>query len=410
MDLERIDIMISQGRYKMAYDGLKKYLASDPQDAHAIRLLGLCSLNLRKLDEAETLLQDAIALEPWNGANQYLLANLYTIKNQLPLALKAMDEAIEFDPYNSNYHEMKARILLSNKKYKEAEISAREALRIDGQNMDAANALSQALSSQSKHEEASKVMDKVLELNPENWETHSNYGFRYLEQGKVPEAIEHFRNALINDPTQEYAQHGMKLAMKAKFPLYRWLLQLQLFMSKQGQGANFALIFGILIAMRLLRNINAEGPIRYLIMAVIALLIAFVFSSWVLDPIMTFVLSTQKDGKLALNEDENKMAKFVGINFALIGVAIIAALITTNIMWLHLFGIGFFGLMVSNNLFEGSSKKIKTIAKFFYIGVAMALALGLTFSLMGRVDTMFTSIGLFGAVAYTWIGNGVFRR
>ena len=404
--------MISQGRYKMAYDGLKKYLASDPQDAHAIRLLGLCALNLKKLDEAEVHLKDAIAIEPWNGSNQYLMANLHTLKNQFPLALKSMEEALEFDPYNSNYHEMKARILLSLKKFKEAEISAREALKIDGQNVDAANVLSQALSAQSKNDEASDVMDKVLEINPENWETHSNYGYRYLEQGKVPEAIEHFRNALVNDPTQEYAQHGMKLAMKAKFPLYRWLLQLQLFMSKQGQGANLALIFGIIIAMRVLRSMNesVNGPIQYLIMAVIAALVAFVFSSWILDPIMTFVLSTQKDGKLALNEAENKMAKFVGINLALLGVSIIAALVTTNIMWLHIFGIGFFGLMVSNNLFEGSTKKVMNIAKFFYMGVAMMLALGLVFSLMGELDSMFTSIGLLGAVAYTWVGNGVFRR
>jgi len=263
------------------------------------------------------------------------------MKQELPLALQKINEAVQFDTYNSNYHEMKARILLSMKKYEESENTARVALQMDGQNIDAANVLSQALSAQRKNDEASEVMDKVLEMNPENWETHSNYGFRYLEQGKVKEAIEHFRNALLNDPTQEYAQHGMKLAMKAKFPLYRWLLQFQLFMSKQGQGANFALIFGILIAVRVLRNLNdhTAGPIRYAIMAVIAVLVGFIFSSWILDPIMTFVLSTRKDGKLALDENENKIAKFVGINLALIAVSIIATAITTNLLWLHVFGI-----------------------------------------------------------------------
>ncbi len=405
--VERIELLMAQRRYKMAYDLVKDGLSSQPENLHLQSILATCALNLKKLDEALAITGDLISKEPTNGYHYYLRAHVYLQKDDSKEALHLMDEAIRVDSYNSVYFELKARILFMKKRYEEAEEAVLVALSIDGQNVDAANLLARIFNAQGKRAESEQLMDKVLDRDPENVESHTNYGMQYLEKGKVSKAIEHFQQALFKSPTDAYAQHGMKLAMKAKFPLYRWLLQFQLFMSKQSSQINFALIFGIIIIMRSIRYLSdtiggIAVPIGY---SIVGILVLLVLSSWILDSIMTFVLYTQKLGRLALNEMEEKLAKFTGIQLLLIGIGLILGLVV-NFMYLHIAGLGMLGLLTSRSIVGMSGEKGKKIAYLFYgIGgtlFVLATFLGLTGN---NLSEMLSAGSILSCVLYTWVGN-----
>jgi tetratricopeptide (TPR) repeat protein len=408
---ERIDLLMAQGKYKMAYDLSKEGLSMDPSNVQLLTVLATCALNINKLDESLEITTDLIGKQPWNAYHYYLRAHVFLQKNNNEEALNLMNQAIEIDSYNSVYFELKARILFSQNKYKEAEEAVKIALSIDAQNTSATNLLARILNYQGKRKESEILMDSVLDRDPENVESHANYGMQYLEKGKVSKAIEHFQQALFKSPTNKYAQHGMKLAMKAKFPLYRWLLQFQLFMSKQSSNVNIALIFGIIIMMRVIRTAGEKiggiaEPIGY---TIVGILVLIVLSTWILDSIMTFVLYTQKNGRLALNEKELDLAKFTGIQLLLIGIGVILGLVV-DFNYLHIAGMGFLGLLTSRNFVGMGLEKGKKIAYLFY-GVGSLLFLGATvLGMIGNEAASMLSTGaIFCCVIYTWVGNSWVR-
>ena len=406
--------MMTQSRYEMAYEDLHIFLAVNPDDIPAQGLLAVCCINLKKYEEGEEVIQNSLYLQPWNGYLKYLLSNLYASQDKKKKALVAINEAIEMDSYNSEFFDLKSRLHLAKNQYVEAENAARESLAIDSQSEDALNSLSKALIGQNRGEEASAVMDKALETNPENWETHANYGYRSLELGKVKDAIEHFRNALINDPNKQFAQHGMKLAMKAKFPLYRWLIQIQFYMSKKGRQFNLFFIIGLVVLLNVLQKLQegSSGMIRYGLMAMIGVLLLFVFSSWILDPIMNLVLYSNKNGRLSLDEDETNTAKFVGVNLIVAAIGLILFATTGNFFSLNLCGIGALGLLTASGMFEAYPAKARKLPRIFYIVGSSIFFLGVLGMVIGNYGfaDMMLGAGMLVGVAYTWVGNSAFRR
>ncbi len=414
MSNQKVEIMLAQKRYDMAYDELKAILALNPDDIHAQSMLAICCINLRKLEEGEAVILNALYLQPWNAYFKFLLANLFAIDNKIDKGIVAINEAIELDSYNDDYFDLKSRLHLSKNEFEQAEEAARASLEIDPENEDALNSLSKALIGQNKKLEAADVMHKALEKNPENWETHANYGYRSLELGKVKEAIEHFRNALINDPSQEFAQQGMKLAMKAKFPLYKWLLQFQLYMTKKGRSFNLAFIIGLVFLVNILQRIqdNVSGFIRYGIISIIGLLMLFVFSSWILDPIMNLVLYSNKNGRLSLSEEESNTAKFVGINLIIAALGILFYFVFQDISTINLSLMGLLGLLCASGMWEREPASSRKLPRAFYIIGSILFLTGLTSKIWGdsNLSDLFSSAGILTGVLYTWVGNSSFRR
>ncbi len=410
--LERIDLLMSQGRYQMAYDITKDALSEEPNNSDLLSILATCALNLNKLKEAKDLTKELIAKEPWNSYHFYLRAHVYLKKNEYRQALEYLDEAIQKSANYDVYYELKARILFHLNEFKQAEDTVKIALSINSQNVEAVNLLARIYNAQGRRQDSEQLMNKVLEQDPENVESHTNYGMQYLEKGNVAKAIEHFQTALFNSPTDAYAQEGMKLAMKAKFPLYRWLLQFQLFMSKQSSQINFLLIIGIIVIMRSIRSLSEiiggiAVPLGY---TIVGILLLFVLSTWILDSIMTFVLYTQKHGRLSLNEREIKLAKFTGLNLACIGLSLVLGIVFNNGVFLNLLGVGFLGLLVSQNIVR-EMKRPRNIAMVFYGVGALSFIGSLLTSMVGSFDSsILSSVGVLVCVAYTWLGQSWGRR
>lgn len=66
-----------EGKYAEAASELKALLAANPNDAQALRELGICYVNLRLLDDAKIAFKKAIKREPKNGANYSWLGYVF---------------------------------------------------------------------------------------------------------------------------------------------------------------------------------------------------------------------------------------------------------------------------------------------------------------------------------------------
>ena len=61
-----------------------------------------------------------------------------------------------------------------------------------------------------------------------------------LHQAQPKAALEHFREALRLDPNLQYAQAGIVEALKARNPIYRWMLGYFLWMGRLSDRAKWA--------------------------------------------------------------------------------------------------------------------------------------------------------------------------
>lgn len=117
-------------------------------------------------------------------------------------------------------------------------------MEIDAENLSALNARSTALNKLNRKEESFETIQDALREDPNDAYTHANYGWGLLEKGHHKEALDHFKEALANDPSFEYAQLGMLQAIKANNPIYRVFLKYSFWMSNLTAKYQWGVIIG----------------------------------------------------------------------------------------------------------------------------------------------------------------------
>ena len=118
-------------------------------------------------------------------------------------------------------------------------------------------------------------------------------------------ALEHFKEALTNDPTFKYAQAGMMQALKATNPIYRLFLKYSFWMNNLTAKYQWGVIIGFYLGFKALKTIarNNEALQPYLTPLIIALALV-AFSTWVIAPISNLFLRFNKYGQLLLDKKE----------------------------------------------------------------------------------------------------------
>ena len=155
---------------------------------------------------------------------------------------------------------------------------------------------------------------------PENSYSHSNKGWVAIEQDQYDEAIEFFKESLRLDPTNDYAKHGLKEAIKAKNILYRYVLKYFLWMNKMQQKGRWTFIIGLFVLYQVLLMVaNTSTFWASVLSPFILLYIILAFSSWIAVPISNLFLRFHPMGKYALERDEVLGSNVVG---GLVGVVL----------------------------------------------------------------------------------------
>jgi tetratricopeptide (TPR) repeat protein len=408
--ISRADILIQQNRYAEADEILSNLLSKDPTNSWLLAKCSEVALELKDLERAESLINNAIGLTPYEDSFYYVKARLFVIKKKYDKAEEYLNEAIKINPDEADYFAVWASIKLFRKQYEKGLELANKALALDAENILGLNTRSTALLKLNRNAESSATIENALEEDPNNAYTHANRGWILLELGSNKEALHHFMEALKNDPNLALAQAGMVEALKAKYFVYRLFLRYSFWMSNLTAKYQWGVIIGLYVSVRGLEYIaNNSATFRPFLMPVIILLGLIAFSTWVINPIGNLFLRLNVYGKHLLDRKEILSSNFVGISVLVFLTGLLLYAFSGDYRWFAIIGFGFTMMVPLSTMFATAKYKhsllIYTILMFL-IGMASVLITFATGALINR----FTTFYIFGFIGFQWVANFLLIR
>jgi len=401
----RIEILIQQKKFAEAERNLSALLREDPNNIHFLSLLAEVNLQQDKFDNANSIIDNAIGLSPDTPHLFYIKSRIAVHQDELNEAEKFINQAIGLDPYDAHYFALLATIKLGRKQFNEALETANRALEIDPENLLALNSRSTALNKLNRSDESFKTIEGALRGDPNNAYTHANYGWGLLEKGDYKKALVHFKEALTNDPTLDYAQSGMLLAIKATNPIYRIFLKYAFWMGNLTAKYQWAVIIGFYLGFRAIRSIasNNESLKPYLTPLIIFLALV-AFSTWIIAPISNLFLRFNKYGKLLLGKKEKLSSSLVAVSLGVFAVGVLLYFALSDEKMLVIAVYGFAMMLPLGTMFSPSKNKYGLLIYTIALAIAGAIAIGLTFS-TGEMFNAATIAFIFGFVVFQWVAN-----
>jgi len=396
--IERAQLLIDQSRYELATKELQKALAADPADPRAHALMAICLAEQKKFDQAEAEARQAVTLAPDLPYAQYTMAYVRYQRDSLPEAEQAINKALQLDPWDADYFALLAQIKFQQKKWQDALAAAESGLEIEAEHMACVNLRAMALNQLGRSEEAGQMLEDALAQDPENAFTHANRGWTALRRGDAKNALEHFRESLRLDPTNDLARSGMIEALKARYLVYRLILKYYFFMSRLSGRSQWFVLIGILFVAKVIPFLF----IPYLI---------FVLLSWTSDPLSNLLLRLNRYGRLLLTKEEILASNLVGALLLISAVSLIVAVLSKNLQAL----IAAAGCIMMTIPVAGSfsiEKPGPRKAMFIYTGVMGAILIVVIATLLTGSPYGGTPMALFviGFLLFGWIANGIKLR
>ena len=393
--LQRVELLLSQGRTKEAKEQVKNYLEQDPTSEYARYLLGYILFFEGKTKESEHILLQLQEENPENPGYLALMAEINIKEEEYEAAEEKTDMLLNMAPDEVQFHNLKSRVKFAQRYFDSALKFANSALTIDPENLEALNQKTMLSGLLGDRDSARNTILEALERNPEDPHTIANHANQLLKEGKVKESLDRFAEALRLNPTNALARYGMQEAMKSKFWLYKLFYKYFDVMGRLTANGSWGFIIGIYVLYRIIVSFSDTYPI---LKPLVYFLLVFFVLSWVINPLMNLYLMTNKYGQLLLDDDDKKMAKLTGASL-LISVVAFGLYFSlggeTNLMA----GIFFIGMMIPLGSFLTPYQE--AVRKKLTIATVTILVVGV----LGLVlvnDTLLTTslLGLFGYQIY----------
>jgi predicted O-linked N-acetylglucosamine transferase (SPINDLY family) len=218
------------GRLDQAEPLYRKVLATEPNHADALHLLGVLAYQCGKIAPALQLIERAlpalaelpdahlnygnalradgrpkeaaasyrraIALKPDHGMAHNNLARVLIEEGALDTALESARRAVELIPEFVGAHANCAGALLGLQRFAEAEAALRKALILEPNQAGLHLDLGSALQAQKRLDEAAAAYRRAIELQPDFAEAHNNLGNVLKDLGRLDEAVACYETAL----------------------------------------------------------------------------------------------------------------------------------------------------------------------------------------------------------------------
>jgi tetratricopeptide (TPR) repeat protein len=205
-------------------------------------------------------------------------------------------------------------IYLNKSKWQEALNAAEQGLQVDSEHVNCTNLRAMAMVKLGRREAAGQTIDAALARDPEDSFTHANQGWTLLHDGNPNKAMEHFRESLRLDPTNEWARQGIVEALKARYFIYSIMLKWFLWMSKLEPRTQWLVVIGGWFGARILRGMASANPkLAPFIYPVLILYTAFVLMTWIASPLFNLILRLNRFGRLALSREEIVASNWLGL-------------------------------------------------------------------------------------------------
>ena len=184
----------SQGKFDEAVSHFRQALRIEPDYACGHSTLGATLAKQGKLEEAAAHLTEALRLEPYVANTHRNLGSVLIWQGKLDEAVAHLTEALRLEPDFADAHSNLGVAFVKQGKYDEALAHFTEALRIEPGHADAHTNLGKLLN------EAIIRLRKAVQLNPNSSLAHLNLARALESEGRIDEAITHYREALRLKP------------------------------------------------------------------------------------------------------------------------------------------------------------------------------------------------------------------
>lgn len=344
--LQRAMVLFDQSRPDLAEPELRLALAAEPGHALAHALLARCLAARGELMAATEEARAAIASEPaWAGAHA-ALAEVLSARNQFDHALRSAEEAVRLEPDDARYHGLTAMVQLQRRDWSAALRAANVGLQQDAENVACNNARAMALTKLGRNAEAGATLEETLAHDPDNAFSHANAGWAALHQGRTDAALDHFREALRLEPGLDFARAGLVEALKSKSVIYGLMLKYFLWMGRLSRGAQWAVVIGAYIFIRVLSAVADKNPEwSPWLRPVFVVYVIFAAITWFAGPLFNLLLRLNRHGRYALSDDQRRGSTWFGVGLTIVALCGLGVAVYGTES-LSLIGLVYFGFLL----------------------------------------------------------------
>lgn len=193
-NLEKINELINNKEFAQAKEDLQKILEEDEKNIEALKLLGLCHINLEEYKEGQAIFETVVKYKD-DASSWFYLANCYDNRDDYLHAIAAYEEVLRMRSSYVDAYKNLAIVYVKNQEPKKAIETARRALDYVQDDYTVYYIAGTACMALKSFQEAVEFFEKALELNPEHSQLYNNLGTCYVTVGNLDKAYENFIKA-----------------------------------------------------------------------------------------------------------------------------------------------------------------------------------------------------------------------
>jgi predicted O-linked N-acetylglucosamine transferase (SPINDLY family) len=211
--LERAINHHQAGRLQEAETAYRQILNGDPNNAVAMRLLGLIAEKLGYFDQAEELITGALEVQPDYTEAHFNLGTIFLNQGRLDESIASNRKAVSCDQNHAKAHNNLGIAFEGLGELDAAIASYQRALAIKPDFAEVHNNLSTLQMNQGELDAAVASCQSALAIKPDFVSAHNNLGNAYKELGLMDVAIACYQDAITIDPDYIFALSNLVVTM-----------------------------------------------------------------------------------------------------------------------------------------------------------------------------------------------------
>ena len=201
------------GRVAEAETLYLRVLATEPDNAEALRGLGALEFQTGRYDSAERRARRLLLLRPRDPAIHFGLGLVLHRRGQSEEAAQAYHSALALNPSHVGALIALAELYRAQRRFDAAVAFARQAVAADSGNSEACNLLGSALQGQGHAQEAVQWFETAARHRPADARVQYNLGVALQSLERIDEALRAYRQAVHLDPKLMEARNNLGLLL-----------------------------------------------------------------------------------------------------------------------------------------------------------------------------------------------------
>lgn len=237
-----------EGRLHEAAIQYKQLLDIDPENFHALHMLGLTLHGLGRSEEAIDAILRALKINPRSAEACNNLGNVLYLSGRSLESIPYFVEAISLRPDFFQAHNSLGKVLHETGREEEAIAQYFKSVAIEPNYAEALLNIGISLRGKRNFSQAADYYRRVLVLQPLDAVTHNSFGSMLFEMGRLADAEHHYRQALVCQPVYPIACNnlGNVLLKLGEFDESRTYFQRAIEQAPDFAGAHWGLSHALL--------------------------------------------------------------------------------------------------------------------------------------------------------------------